>query len=78
MKVDHLVADVHGHGVGGFTRLKSKPAIERDHRLNVLHWQRNMIEPADASGPLRLHARSGSRRSRSDDRLHEGTTRGVP
>ena len=74
MKVDHLAADVHGHSIRAFTRLKSEASIKRDHRGRVLHWQRNMIEPADGAGLLSPEMGIGAGRARADDRLHKCTT----
>ena len=72
MKVDHLAADVHGHSIRAFTRLKSEASIKRDHRGRVLHWQRNVIEPADAAGLL--SPEPGACRNAADDCLHKCTT----
>jgi hypothetical protein len=74
MKVDHLGADIHGHCICILTHLKAETAIKREHRISVLHWQRNMIEPAHPAGLLRPKAGTTACRTRGHDRLHESAT----
>ncbi len=75
MKVDHLVTDAHRNGVRGFDHLKPKRPIECQHRLGVLHRERHMIEPTNASALLCQRPRSPRSGSRGYNRLHETTPR---
>src|SRR6266853_2554983 len=58
MKVDHLVADVDRAGVRALGHRKPESAIEREHRLSVLHGKGDVIEAPDASEALRGHGHS--------------------
>ena len=50
MEVDHLVADVDRHHVRMLGDVEPERAVERDHRVGVLHRQRHVVEPATAHG----------------------------
>src|SRR4029077_18635766 len=60
MEIDHLVPDVHRAGGWTLQHIKSKPAIESQHRLGVLHRESDVIEAPHGSGRL------GSRAPGSD------------
>jgi hypothetical protein len=74
VKIDHLVADIHGDCARRFAYLQAKSAIERQHRFGVLHRECNMIEPADAPGLLRQGGGAAGCCGRGDDRFDKGTT----
>src|SRR5579862_6006985 len=65
MKIDHLTADVYRTCRRVLAHLQSQPAIERQHRVSVLHGESDVIEPTDATGRLRQPARSGRGNRRS-------------
>src|SRR4029079_19615339 len=48
VEVDHLRADVDGYRVLVFRHLKSETSIERDYRIDILHRDGDVIEPAYA------------------------------
>src|SRR6185369_4497158 len=48
VEVDHVAADVNRDRVLVLAHLKSEAAIERDHRIHVLHRHGNVIESTDA------------------------------
>ena len=47
MEVDHLVTDVDRDHVRLLRDVEAERAVERDHRVGVLHRQRHMIESGD-------------------------------
>ena len=49
MEVDHLRADIDRHNIGVLSHAEAERVIERHHRVDVLHRQRDMIETAHAS-----------------------------
>ena len=53
MKVDHLASNVNRDRLRILRDLQSQRAIERDHRIGVLHWERDMVKAANVVPGLR-------------------------
>src|SRR5262249_39345095 len=75
MEVDHLRSDIDGNRVLVLTHLKPEPLIERNHRIRVLHGQRNVIEAADPARLLRSQIDALTCRACGSHRLHKCATR---
>src|SRR5690242_667305 len=74
MEVDHLAANVHGHHIRVLADVETQTAIEGDHRVGVLHRQRDMVEPADFTALLCAKPDASSRAADSNQRFYEPPT----